>query len=120
MKLLIAVRSEMIAGLLSSALSEYDIHICDTSDETISILNTLQPELLILDLRLRGTDGITVLQKSRHKPRFILAFTDLVTESIFEAAIDVGIQDVLLIPCTIRHIIEHLDGLIEKAPSPES
>ncbi|MBQ8358653.1 MAG: response regulator [Oscillospiraceae bacterium] len=120
MKILISVRSEVITGLLSDLLSEHDVHICDTGADAVSMLDVLRPELLILDLRLRGMDGITVLQEARHKPRYILALTDLITESILEAAADVGIQDVILIPCTIQHITKHLFALIEKAPSTEA
>lgn len=118
MKILISVRSEVITGLLLDLLPEHDVHICDTGADAVSMLDALRPELLILDLRLRGMDGITVLQKARHKPRFILGLTDLVTESILEAAAGAGIQDVLLIPCTIQHITEHLFALIKKIPSP--
>ena len=119
MRLLIALRSEAIANLLSAALSENEIHICATGPETISVLDTLQPDALILDLRLYGMDGITVLQNARHKPPVILALTDIVTDSILESAADAGVQDVILIPCTIGYIIEHLKALIEKAPSPD-
>ena len=119
MKILIAVRSDVITDLLLGILSEHDVHICDTGTNAVSMLDTLRPDLLILDLRLPRMDGITLLQKAHHKPKFILALTDLVTESVLEAATDVGVQDVILIPCTTRHIIEHLDALIEKVPSPE-
>ena len=118
MKVLVAVKSEVVSALLYGVLSEHDVHICDTGAEAIAMLDNLRPELLVMDLRLRGMDGITVLQKAQHKPRLIMAFTDLITDSILEAAADVGIQDILLIPCTIRHITDHLLALIEKVSSP--
>lgn len=120
MKILIAVRSDVITDLLLDILSEHDVHICDTGTDAVSILDTLRPDLLILDLRLRGMDGITVLRKTHHKPSLILALTDLITDSVLEAAADAGIQDVLLIPCMIQHITEHLFALIEKLPSSEA
>ena len=51
---------------------------------------------------------------------YILALTNLVNTAVLQAAADAGVQDMILIPCTIRHIIEHLNTLIEKAPSAES
>ena len=113
-----AVKSEVTSALISRILSEYDVHICDTGTDAIAMLDNLRPELLVMDLRLRGMDGITVLQKAQHKPRLIMAFTDLLTDSVLEAAADAGIQDILLIPCTIRYITDHLFALIEKFPSP--
>lgn len=117
MRLLIAVKSEVIADLLSAELSEYDIHICNTGAEALLMLESLHPDLLIIDFRLYGMDGITVLQETHHKPPVILALTDLITNSILELASVLGVQDVILIPCTIRHIVERLEALIEEAPS---
>ncbi len=120
MKLLIAVKSEIIADSLASALSIYDIHICDTGPDALTMLEILQPEILLLDLSLPIMDGLTLLRRSHYKPKYILALTNLATPGVLQAAADAGVQDMILIPCTIRHIIEHLDALIEKAPSTES
>lgn len=120
MKLLIAVKSEIIADSLASALSQYDIHICDTGPDALATLETLRPEILLLDLSLPVIDGLTLLRRSCYQPMYILALTNLVNTAVLQAAADAGVQDMILIPCTIRHIIEHLNTLIEKAPSAES
>lgn len=117
MKLLIAVKSEIIADSLASALSMYDIHICDTGPDTLAMLETLQPDILLLDLSLPIMDGLTLLRRSCYRPRYILALTNLVNQYVLKEAAAVGVQDMILIPCTIRHIIKHLNALIEKAPS---
>ena len=120
LKLLIAVRSEIIADSLTSCLSQYEIHICNTGTDALTILETLQPEMLILDMTLPAIDGLTVLQKTCFRPHIILALTNLVSPAVLQAAAAAGVQDMILIPCTVRHIIERLDALIEKAPSAES
>ncbi len=120
MKLLIAVKSEIIADFLASALSMYDIHICDTGSDALATLETLQPEILLLDLSLPIMDGLTVLHRCHYKPKYILALTNLVNAAVLQAAADAGVQDMILIPCTIRHIIEHLNALIEKVPFTEA
>ena len=97
----------------------YDIHICDTGTDALAMLETHRPDALILDLTLPIIDGLTVLRKSGFWPRIILALTNLASQAVLQATADAGVQDVILIPCTIRHIIEHLDTLIEKAPSTE-
>ncbi len=84
------------------------------------MLETHRPDALILDLTLPVIDGLTVLRKSVFKPNIILALTNLATPAVVQAAADAGVQDMILIPCTIRHILEHLNALIEKAPSAES
>lgn len=120
MKLLIAVRSEIITDLLVSALSMHDIHTCDTGTDALAMLEKHRPDALILDLSLPVMDGLTVLRKTRFRPHSILALTNLATPAVLQAAADAGVQDMILIPCTIRHIIKHLHALIEKAPSTES
>lgn len=120
MKLLIAVKSEIIANSLLPSLSQHDIHTCNTGADALAMLEMHRPDALILDLTLPIIDGITVLRKTSFRPRVILALTNLATPAVLQAAAAAGVQDMILIPCTIRHIIEHLNALIEKAPSTES
>lgn len=119
-KLLVAVKSEMIAELLVSALSMHDVHTCNTGTDALAMLDTHCPDALIFDLMLPVMDGLTVLRKSAFKPKIILALTNLATPAVLQAAADAGVQDMLLIPCAIRHMIDHLNALIEKTPSAES
>ena len=120
MKLLIAVKLEILADSLAASLHQYDIHICSTGTDALAMLETLRPEILLLDLSLPGMDGLTLLRRSHYKPMYILALTNLATPAVLQAAAVAGVQDMILIPCTIRCITEHLNALIEKAPSAES
>ena len=120
LKLLIAVKSEIMTELLVSSLSMHDVHTCDTGPDALAMLEKYRPDALILDLTLPVMDGLTVLRKTTYRPHSILALTNLATPAVLQAAADAGVQDMILIPCTIRHIIEHLNALIEKAPSTES
>ena len=119
-KVLIAIKSEILTDLLSSSLPEHDIHICRTGNDAFEQIESLHPDILLLDLMLPDMDGITVLRQSVFKPHVILALTNRATPAVLQAAADVGVQNMVLIPCTIRHIIEHLNALMEKAPSTES
>lgn len=120
MKVLIAMATESLADLLAASLSQYDIHICRNGPDALTQTEALHPDILLLELALPGMDGITVLKKSTFKPPIILALTNLVTSAVLQAAADAGVQDMILLPCTVRHIIEHLNVLIEKAPSAEA
>lgn len=97
----------------------HDVHTCDTGPDALAMLEKYRPDALILDLTLPVMDGLTVLQKANFRPHSILALTNLATPAVLQAAAAEGVQDMILIPCTIRHIIEHLNALIEKAPSTE-
>ena len=119
-KILIATTSEATNTALSKTLFRYEVHICNTGDIALAMLESLQPDILILDLMLPAIDGLTVLQKSSFKPRVILARTNFISTTVLQAAADAGVQDIVLIPCTIRYMMNRLEGLIEKAPSPEA
>jgi len=118
-KILIATTSEVTSADLSNALFQYEVHICNTGTEALKLLEILQPDILILDLMLPIMDGLTVLRKSKFRPSTILARTILINRAVLRSAAEVGVQDLLLIPCTTRYIIDRLDALIEKVPSPE-
>ena len=120
MKLLIAVKSEIIAESLASSLSMHDVHICHTGTDALAMLEIYRPDALILDLALPVIDGLTVLRKTTFRPHCILALTNLATSEVIQEAADAGVQDMILIPFTIHHVIAHLNALIEKAPSTES
>lgn len=116
-KVLIATISEATNTALADALPQYEVHICTTGQEALELLETLRPDILILDLMLPAIDGFTVLRKSGFRPPIILARTNLISEYILQTAKSLDIRDVLLIPCTIRYLTKRLDALIEKVPS---
>ena len=117
LKLLIAVKSGNMADDLLAALSKYEIHICATGADALAMLETLRPEILLLDLSLPVIDGLTLLRSIHYRPKYILALTNVATPVVLQAAADAGVQDMIFLPCTVRHIIKHLNALIGKAPS---
>ena len=120
MKLLIAVKSEILTDLLISTLSMYEVHTCNTGVDALAMLEVHRPDALILDLTLPVMNGLTVLRKASFRPQIILALTNFASQAVVQAAANAGVQDMILIPCKIHYIIEHLNALIEKAPSTES
>lgn len=119
-KLLIAIKSEILTDLLSSSLPKHGIHICHTGSDALEQIESLHPDALLLELMLPDIDGINVLRKSVYKPHTILALTNLASPAVLQAAADAGVQGIILIPCAVRHIIERLNALIEKAPSADA
>lgn len=118
-KILIATTSDVTSAALAKTLSRYEVHICNSGTIALAMLETLQPDIFILDLMLPAIDGLTVLRKSRFRSGIILACTNFISTTVLHAAADVGVQDIILIPCTIRYIVNRLEALIEKAPSLE-
>ncbi len=96
-KILIAVKSEIISAALAEALTQYEVYNCHTGTDALTLLEALQPDFFIVELSLSVISGLTVLQKTPYKPPVILALTSLVTESILQAAANDGVQDIILL-----------------------
>ncbi len=110
-KLLIAVHSDIFADTLAAALDkEYSVRTCTDGCEALALLNSFQPDGLILYLRLPRKDGITVLTQTAYKPSFILAITDYATPFIECQAALAGINCLMLLP-TISAITARLTQL---------
>lgn len=120
MKVLIVSSSSAITTLLPSIITRHQVHICHTGKDALLQIESLRPDVLILELMLPEMDGLTVLRTSQYRPAHILALTTIVNSDIVRAAIDVGVQNMLLLPCSIHQIITYLDQLTETVPSPES
>ena len=113
LKILIAVSPEFPADLLRASLSPYEVHICHDGRSALEQICALEPEVLVLDLALPDTDGITLLGKCTRKPPVILALTNFMDDRVLKATGDLGVQAVLLLPCSMSHIRQRLETLIE-------
>lgn len=98
-KLLIAVHSDMFADALAAAFrKEYSIRTCTDGCDALELLNTFQPDLLILYLRLPRKDGITILTETSHTPEIILGIIDHTTPFIERQAELAGIDTLMILP----------------------
>ena len=101
-------------GPFADALAEYlhdicDVWVCHTGAEALALIDRLHPDVLILYLSLSDMDGISILQKVSYKPKFIIALTSLVTDLVVQQANAVGISDIILIPCRVSIVLDHIN-----------
>lgn len=118
-KLLIAVKSEIMGTALANVLTHYEVSVCHNGRDALRLLESLRPDIFIVELSLPVVTGLTVLQETHYKPPVILALTNLVAENVLQAAANAGVQDMILLPCPIRHIFRRLEALIQKGSTPE-
>lgn len=116
-KVLIATICKATSTALSNSLSRYEVHICSSGTDALHLIETVRPDILILDLMLPYMDGITVLRESKFRPPIILAQTNFISAAVLQAAAEVGVQDLLITPSTVRYIVDRLNTLTEKVPS---
>ena len=119
MEVLLVSDSRTITDVLPPFIAPPRLHICHTGSDAAELLESLRPDLLLLDLRLWDTDGFELLHNSQYKPLRVLALTDLLTTDSVAAAEEAGIQDMLIIPFSLPEIPAYLDALSKETASPE-
>ena len=116
-KLLIVDASESFTDALTDVFkNEFDLQICHDGETALEQLLSFQPEVLILNLMLPFKDGLTVLQESAHRPRVILAVCPYVNTYIEQAAINLGVQFIMIMPTVNALRVRLMDMIATIAP----
>lgn len=65
-KIMLALNSQNLGEILQDQLEgTFDVVFCQDADETVGLLGTYRPDVLVLDLMLGGMDSISILQAVR-------------------------------------------------------
>ncbi len=114
-KVLIADASEQWRELLERAVRcEYHVRTCGDGMRALEIMDVFQPDVLVMDLMLSGTDGLSVLKALDNRPirpRIIITgryFSHFITSSLERYRVD----HVILKPCTIQSIVERMTDVL--------
>lgn len=108
---LLVLRSEDFAQALQDMLNHHYRVITVKNAEEGAVLLQHQPDVLLLDLFLSGTDGLTFLEQNKsHLPSSILLFTTFAEPAILDAVSELGVQAVFLKPCSISSVQNWLDA----------
>ena len=90
---------EIVAVFLSQ---KYDVYSYGSAAEALNAVDTVRPELLVLDIRMRGVDGVQCLQAIRAKPGYAaipaVALTAFARDVEQKAFLDAGFQAVITKP----------------------
>lgn len=93
--------------------TRYDVAFAATGTEARHQLDTFQPEVLVLDLRLPDTDGITLLQEIRQsRPSLpVIVTTSYVSMEPLIQVLDLGHSGYLVKPFELDDLAARIDGL---------
>ena len=120
-KLLIAVDSPKITDILERSLEgEFTIFTCNRGDEALQLLESIRPDVLIINLALPHVTGLTVLQNTHFTPPAILAFTYYISDLVIQESVAAGVGDLLLLPCSLPYILSRLKRLLNGRENPSS
>lgn len=118
-RVLLANSSEEFSEKLAAAIKQTDRYaIVGTANDgirAIDLLRETKPEILVVDMMLPQADGVAVLKAAltlEKKPIF-LVLADFMTEFISNLLMSIGVQYVLLKPCTTRAVVERMNEIRE-------
>lgn len=104
-KLLVAEGSEVYFDSMQELFQkEFDLRMCSDGEAALELLESFQPDALIINVMLPFKDGLTVLQETPFKPKVILALSHFMSDYIQDAAEELGVQFLTVMPklSTIR------------------
>lgn len=100
-----------LTDLLKDRLSSrHRVRICHTGKAAIAAIRQFPPDLLVLQLSLPDTDGLTLLKKLGKPPESIIALTNLLCRSVVDTATALGIRELILLPCSIAYLLDCIDA----------
>lgn len=121
-KLLIADGSEEFRSALADILrGTYQVRVCGDGQETLALLHSFHPDVLVLDLMLPGLDGISLLHAAAAdsiRP-VVLATVWFITDYISQSIDQLGIRYVMVKPCDVpatANRIHDLSQLVHQPP----
>ena len=118
-KLLIADSSSIFTSVLEAALEDqFQIITCADGETALELLQQEQPDILIINLMLPYTDGLTVLQKTTFHPRIILAIAMHMSSYVERSVAALGIDYTMIAP-SVNAVVLRLKDLLQQDSAPE-
>ncbi len=108
-----------IADLVALHLCDegYEVTIHNDGSEGLAAARATNFDLLVLDLMLPGTDGLTICRELRAGPHYlpILMLTAKTTELDRVLGLEMGADDYLTKPFSIRELVARVKALLRRA-----
>ncbi len=108
-----------IADLVALHLRDegYEVSIYNDGSEGLAAARATNFDLLVLDLMLPGTDGLTICRELRAGPHYlpILMLTAKTTELDRVLGLEMGADDYLTKPFSIRELVARVKALLRRA-----
>ncbi|MEM1311735.1 MAG: response regulator transcription factor, partial [Cyanobacteria bacterium P01_H01_bin.153] len=121
MDVLVVEDEQEIAHLIQLYLQKegFTVHLCHHGGQAVSMAQTIQPDVVILDLMLPGLDGLEVCAQIRQKPGdkdpYILMVTAKGEELDRIIGLSTGADDYLVKPFSPRELVARVRALLRRS-----
>jgi DNA-binding response OmpR family regulator len=122
-RVLLAEDEPAAAWVVETGLREhaFDVDVCRTGKAALSRAGTRDYQLVVLDVGLPDTDGLTVCRELRrrglHAPVLMLTARDAVQDRV--AGLDAGADDYLVKPYDFQELLARVRALLRRPPERE-
>ena len=116
-RVMLANNSEDFSVTLAATLKQSDryavVGYANDGVRAADLLREVKPEILVVDMMLPQADGISVIRAANamEKKPMLLVLADFMPEFVSGLLVSLGVQYVLLKPCTSRAVLERLDEI---------
>ena len=121
MDILVVDDEQEIANLIKLYLEKegFTVHLCRDGHQALQLAQTLQPDVVVLDLMLPGLDGLEVCAQIRQKPGdkdpYILMVTAKGEELDRIIGLSTGADDYLVKPFSPRELVARVRALLRRS-----
>ncbi|MBI4729694.1 MAG: response regulator [Acidobacteria bacterium] len=102
------------------ATGGHDIVCARSAEEALRLVGRARPDLVLMDIRLPGMDGIEAARRLRTRrfspPVAVLSAQAFSTDA--QRAREAGCVDFLIKPLGARELLERVEGLLARHPGP--
>jgi PAS domain S-box-containing protein len=118
--ILLAEDNEANVSTLSSYLNAkgYRITIAKNGLEAVSLMQTLAPDIVLMDIQMPGMDGLSAIRQIRHELKDtqtpIIALTALAMSGDRDRCLAAGANDYISKPVTLRHLASTIQNLLNQ------
>lgn len=112
-KVLIIMKQDSLQDALRKDLQkDFEVVTCSNAEEGAVLLQD-KPDVLIADLFLPGTDGLTFLIQNRAQlPPTVIVLTVFISTKVLRQLEELGVSAVIRRPCTVRAITSALAACV--------
>ena len=118
-RILVVDDEENIRFLLLSAFAHFgfDAHTCASGNEALQLVETLRPDLMVLDIMMPDVDGFAVLRRLRaardHTPVLFLTARDATEDAVH--GLTLGADDYVKKPFSLEEVVARVRTILRRA-----
>jgi DNA-binding response OmpR family regulator len=99
-------------------IEDYSVIVADNGQMALEKIAQYKPNLILLDIKMPGVDGIQVLQQIRSKSSVpIIMLTGVQEPAIISRSLDLGADDCVKKPFSIQELLAHIRAKLRRVNS---